>query len=171
MHSRSQVAESMLDWRHKQPPVTLDDVVFASNPEANALVKENPFAFLLAASIDRLGKSFLIWNAPLQMMKAWGHLDPSRIAQMDIETLAASPEIAGIPSTARRTDLARTIVHLCQLIQESYGGDPTGFFVGNVRQIMSNLMRIYGVGPGLARMMIIQRLLYFGLEPEVGDGL
>jgi hypothetical protein len=50
--------------------------------EAHELVRTNPFAFLLAASLDRGTKAEIIWTLPYWLKQALGHLDPCRIARM-----------------------------------------------------------------------------------------
>lgn len=74
--------DAMLDyWRSNHQP-GVANVGFAEDPQADKLVREDLFAFLLACSIDRTGKSTLIWNIPYKLKLDWGHLDPSEISRM-----------------------------------------------------------------------------------------
>jgi len=139
---------------------------FASDPEADKLVKENLFAFLLAASLDRGGNAFALWNIPHRLAQQWGHLDPELIQAMSPEDLASNPVIAHAPSQVSRQQLARTIISLATVVQRQCDGDPERMLRGSISDIMEKLQQVYGVGPNIARMIIIQRILYFGLEPE-----
>ncbi len=171
MPSSSPVIEAMLSAWASQPEVRLDNVKFASDPEANVLIKEDLVAFLLAASIDRGGQSFAIWNIPWMLKREWGHLDTAIICKMSVEDLVVSPAIAKAPAIISRTDLARTLISVATAIEEQCGGNPQRLFDGNACEIITRLQRIYGIGPGIARMIVIQRLLYFGLTPVPGGRL
>jgi hypothetical protein len=140
---------------------------FANDPKADELVKADLMAFLLAASLDRGGTSFELWNLPHLLAQSWGHLDPARIEMMAQEALAQEPAIAHAPSQVSRLQLARTIVSLATVIQQECGGDPERMLEGSVSEIMERLQLVNGIGPNIARMIIIQRMLYFGLEPEM----
>ncbi|MBA1149261.1 hypothetical protein H0Z60_19630 [Ectothiorhodospiraceae bacterium WFHF3C12] len=56
-------------------------------PEASHFALTDPFAFLVAAVIDR-GNSKINWTVPYWLKQRWGHLSPTRINAMgsvDIE--------------------------------------------------------------------------------------
>jgi hypothetical protein len=156
-------------WR-AQPQLQLADVKFAADPKANQLVKEDLVAFLLAASIDRGGQAFHLWNIPYRLKESWGHLDTQRIAAMDPVVLAADPAILQAPSQTSRAQLAKTIVSVARTI-EQYGGDPSRLLEGTTDAVIARLQHIFGVGPGIARMIVIQRLLFFGHRPIPGGDL
>lgn len=169
--SRAEVIDAMLSNWNVAGTTSADELVMASDPEANRLVKGNTFAFLLACSIDKLGKSFLIFNTPQKLYAAWGHLDPQVIKEVDPESLANDPVIKQVPSTASRLQIAKSVVSVAKLVVEKYAGRPESFFDGNIAEVQHKLQEIHGVGPGIARMIIIIRLLYFGLEPLPGGFL
>ena len=54
-------------------------VEFTPNPEANRLVLEDPFAFLLAVILDQGIVAERAWAAPYELRRRLGHLDPARI--------------------------------------------------------------------------------------------
>jgi len=87
---------AMLDYwlSNHQPGVV--NVGFAEDPQADKLVREDLFAFLLACSIDRTGKYTLIWNIPYKLKLYWGHLDASEISKMSSdEKVGAYPPGSG----------------------------------------------------------------------------
>jgi len=164
--SSPQILDAIIDtWWGSHPQAT-SGPSFASDPEGDKLVKENLFAFLLAASIDRGGNAFALWNIPCRLKQEWGHLDRERIQAMAPEVLASDPVIAHAPSQISRHQLAKTVISLAQVVQTQYGGNPARMLEGSISDIMDSLQRVFGVGPNIARMIIIQRILYFGLEPE-----
>jgi endonuclease III len=143
--------------------IPLEQRDFASDPRANRLVKENLSAFLMAAAIDRGGQALELWNLPYKLQETWGHLDTTLIKDMDPARLKDEESIARAPSQIARLHLARTIVSVAAIIENDYGGDPGGIFEGSADQIIARLDGIFGVAEGIARMIVIQRLLYFGL--------
>jgi hypothetical protein len=164
--SSPQILDAIIDtWWGSRPQAT-SGPSFASDPEADRLVKENLFAFLLAASMDRGGKAFALWNIPYRLQQQWGHLDPVLIQGMAPDELATNPVIAHAPSQISRHQLAKTVVSLSQVVQRQYEGSPERMLQGSISDIMDSLQCVFGVGPNIARMIIIQRILYFGLEPE-----
>jgi hypothetical protein len=71
--SSPQILDAIIDswWGSHAGPAT--GPIFASDPEADGLVKENLFAFLLAASIDRGGNAFALWNIPYRLILERGY--------------------------------------------------------------------------------------------------
>ena len=56
------------------------DPEFTPNPDANRLIIEDPFAFLLAVIFDQGIKAERAWAAPYALRQRLGHLDPARMA-------------------------------------------------------------------------------------------
>lgn len=157
--------DAMLNhWRAKHQP-DLVNVGYAEDPQADKLVREDLFAFLLACSIDRTGKSTLIWNIPCKLSLDWGHIDPCTISRMSPEELASNPIIAHAPGQVSREQIAKTIISLAQVVTDDYSGHPERILDGSISDVMDNLQQVSGIGPNIARMIIILRILYFGLKP------
>jgi uncharacterized HhH-GPD family protein len=55
-------------------------VEFTAIPEANALLRNDPFAFLVAVICDQGIPAERAWRAPWELQRRLGHLDPARIA-------------------------------------------------------------------------------------------
>ncbi len=55
--------------------------------EASLLVSQNPFAFILAVSLDRGTKAEIIWTIPYWIHQKLGHLDPCILARMSREEI------------------------------------------------------------------------------------
>lgn len=169
--TQSPVIAAMLGHWQSERASHLDSAGFATNPDADTLVRNNLFAFLMACSLDRTGNSDLIWNIPLQLKQDWGHLDPAMIQTMNRQELAQNPIIKRAPGQVSRVQLATTIISLASIVENDYGGAPERMLEGSISDIMESLQQIHGVGPNIARMTIILRILYFGLKPERGGRL
>ncbi len=78
--------------------------------------------------------------------------------------LAADPIIVLAPSAISAVDRAKANISVAQTI-EVHGGKPERLFGGSIDSILHRLEKIFGVGPGIARMIVIQRMLYFWLTP------
>jgi endonuclease III len=148
-----QILDALVEYWRSGHAKVVSGPSFAADPEADKLVQENLFAFLLAASLDRGGKASALWNIPYRLKQEWGHLDPERIRAMAPEALAADPVIARAPSQISRYQLAKTVISLAQVVQTQYGGRPERMLEGSVSDIMDSLQRVFGVGPGIARMV------------------
>lgn len=77
---RRAVVQALLDYAATHPMTDERlEPVFTPNPEANRLVIENPFAFLLAVIFDQGIVAERAWAAPYLLKERLGHLDPARI--------------------------------------------------------------------------------------------
>lgn len=166
----SQILQTMVDYYTRELQCPRDQVIYTHHPEANALVLTDTTAFLIAACLDRGGKAYSIWRVPYDLKKAWGHLDVNIIKAFDAQTLSTDPVVKSIPSRVSHLHLARTIIGTAKFIADDCKGDPDAGFVGGTSKIISSLMTIFGVGIGIARMIVILRILHFGLVPQ-DDGV
>lgn len=123
-------------------------------PEAAELLKEDPFAFILAICLDRGTRAEIIWTIPYWLRSQLGHLDPKRMSKMKIEDLAAA--IEHLPKKPRYVgDAPRTIRELAQIVANEFGGDAEQIWKGrNAQEVVSLLMRVHGVGEGIASMAV-----------------
>jgi endonuclease III len=123
--------------------------------EAHQLVRANPFAFLLAASLDRGTKVEIIWTLPYWLKQALGHLDPCRIAQMSEGDIRALLE--QLPKKPRYiNDAPRTIVSLARMVCDEFRGDAARLWQDRTAiETMWKFQEIPGVGPGIAAMLVI----------------
>ena len=165
MATSKEILQSMLDYWESTHETDLEKVKFAGNPEADDLVKNNLFAFLMACSVDRTGNSELLFNIPYRLRQEWGHLDSREVRNMDAEELAKSSVIARAPSQVGPLSLAKTIISLANVVENEFSGHPEGMLEGSLSDILDNLELVYGVGPNIARMTVILRMQYFGLVP------
>lgn len=131
------------------------ELLFTDIPIVGDLLKEAPFAFLLAASVDRGMVAEAAWSLPAKIKSSLGHLDPGRIAEMTPdEMLAVLRKIDGKPRYL--TDAARTLVEVAQQVVSHYDGHARNLWKDQrARTISKRMQSIYGVGPGIAAMVVI----------------
>lgn len=138
----------MLEYRKTHPYKTY---TFTISTEANELNDKDTFAFLLCACVDRGGRAEIAWSTALALKKRLGHLDPRRIALMspsDIQPLLPR----GLRYPAR---FSRTIVDCAKKVVEKWHGDASLILRSeDIRDLLASLDEIFGVGPGIAAMIV-----------------
>ena len=172
----NRVLDAMMEIRASIPPQSL---VTTMLPEATELVTRNSFAFLLAVCLDRGVRSEIIWTFPWAMLSRLGHLDPRILMFMTedelrkvIDTLSYKPRYT--------RDAPRTILDLCRIVVDEFDGKAQAIWERKgALEVRSTLMRIHGVGAGIAAMglNLIERVLghsfgeqeyrYIDVKPDV----
>ncbi len=149
---KAKVVDSLLSFGEKVDPAGLFPVLV---PEAADIVRNDPYAFALAVSLDRGTKADIIWTIPFYLHQQLGHLDPYKIDLLSIEELAEV--IDGLPKRPRyKTDAPRTIKELTHLIVSAYDGDASQIWQGkSAFEVKSVFQSIFGVGPGIANMSVL----------------
>jgi len=144
--------ETLLDFGRIIQPREL----FPVNEEGAAtIIEENPFAFALAAVLDRGTKSEIIWTIPYDLKARIGELTPQLFVSMpqgELKELFRS-----LPNKPRYiTDAPRTVKELAQIVMTEYNGDTEKIWrdqtAGHVKSVFR---RIFGVGPGIASMIVL----------------
>lgn len=132
------------------------DILFPTMiPEAGPLVVEDPYAFLIAACLDRGKLADIIWTIPFDIKRILGHLDPFLINRMSLDELADL--IKKLEWKPRYTnDAPRTIKDLTRIVCEECGGDASLIWKGkHAAEVKRTLLRIHGVGEGIANMTLL----------------
>ena len=94
---------------------------FATDPVADAFLRSDPFAFLIAVVFDQGIVAERAWAAPYLLRQRLGHLDPSRMAA-DPDGVRAA--IAQPPSLHRYVEnVPRWVVAASQRVLDVYGGN------------------------------------------------
>ena len=125
------------------------------HPEADDLIKSNPYAFAMAVCLDRGTKADIIWTIPYYIFQQLGHLDPVRINQLSLDELGEV--ISRLPKKPRyKTAAPRTIKELTRFVVEKYEGDASKIWTGNTASEVNRFFQgIYGVGSGIANMSVL----------------
>lgn len=146
------IRQSLLDCCGKIQPQELFPTLV---PEAANLIADDPFAFLLAVSLDRGMKAEIIWTIPFWMKTALGHLDPCLLSAMDLEHIRQTVE--ALPRKPRYTkDAPQTIRAVSRLVCDGCAGDTTRLWQDkSAAEVKRTLLGIPGVGDGIASMALI----------------
>jgi len=97
-------------------------ITWTGRPEADRLLETDPLALLIGLVLDQQVKMEKAFSGPYELKERLGHLDASRIADMEPERLDAvfreRPALHRFPG-----NMARRVQQLCQVISTEYGGD------------------------------------------------
>ena len=152
----AEIVKRLLDFWEQIPRDDREtSLIPGLGPEVRELVRTNPFAFLLAASLDRGTKTEIIWTLPYWLQQALGHLDPCYIAQMSEDDMRAL--LKQLPKKPRYiNDAPYTILSLARMVCDEFHGDATRLWDGGTAlETMQKFQEIPGVGPGIAAMLVI----------------
>lgn len=150
--SKDQRVNRLLEFGKEIRPRQLFPVL---HEEAAFLIEENPFAFALAAVLDRGTKSEIIWTIPYYLQKEVGELNPHFFMNKSIEDLERI--FQRLPSKPRYiTDAPRTVKNLSRTVVNQYDGDVSKIWQNKTsRYVKATFQRIYGVGPGISSMIVL----------------
>jgi uncharacterized HhH-GPD family protein len=101
--------------------VTLSkETQLSADLRADAFVKSNGFAFLLAVIFDGMMNAERAWKAPYELKRRLGHLDPARIAT---NPRAVAKAIKARPSLGRFVNQSSAwVVSAARRVLKQYGG-------------------------------------------------
>lgn len=140
------------------------DLVPVLIKEAADLIKNDPFAFMLAAVLDRGTKTEIIWTIPYYIKKQLGRLDPFYFANASPDELMQI--FQRLPVKPRYvSDAPRTIKELSLIIVNEFRGEVKKLWENrNSKSVKATLERIYGVGPGIASMIVLLLEQWFKVQ-------
>ncbi|WP_329106837.1 hypothetical protein OG792_02140 [Micromonospora sp. NBC_01699] len=145
---------------------------FTPDPDANTLVLTDPFAFLLAVLFDQGIPAERAWQAPYELRRRLGHLDPAGIVADPKGVRAA---VAQQPALHRYVNnMSVWVVAAAGLVVDRYGSDAGLVWSGEPRaaDLAARLRTLPGIGQKKAAMAveILAREVPRGLRtrPQVG---
>jgi uncharacterized HhH-GPD family protein len=99
-----------------------DALHFTGDPEADALIAQDPLALLIGFALDQQITVPTAFSGPLKLKRRLGSLDAAAIAEMDPARLEGlfreKPAIHRFPRA-----MARRVQELCAFVSERYGDD------------------------------------------------
>jgi uncharacterized HhH-GPD family protein len=91
---------------------------FTGNDQADALLAEEPMALLIGFALDQQVPVPTAFTGPLKIKERVGTLDPSTLAQTDLEPVfREKPAVHRFPGT-----MAKRVQDLAAVVAEDYGG-------------------------------------------------
>ena len=118
---REAVVDALLDFGAKPTDEPTAEPQFTPDPEANRLVIDDPFAFLLAVIFDQGVLAERAWAAPSELGRRLGHLDPKQMAD-DLPAIVGA--VQAIPKLHRYIEKMPRWLHAAAVrVVDQYEGD------------------------------------------------
>lgn len=103
------------------------DGVATGDPDADALLREDPNAVLIGVLLDQQIRAEMAFSGPLKLYERLGHLDMEKMAGMDPE--AFKEMFAEKPAVHRFSNMmADRVQNLARTIADEYDGDASGLW-------------------------------------------
>lgn len=141
----------------------------ATEPDADAFLAADPLALTIGMLLDQQVPLERAFAAPYRLAErlAVRRLDAAMIASYDPEALT---EIFATPPALHRFPgaMAARAQQLCQLIQDTYGGDAAAVWRGAMTgaELVKRLHALPGFGKQKAQIFAALLGKQFGVEPE-----
>jgi uncharacterized HhH-GPD family protein len=152
--NKTAIVAAILAYARERPNKPASAPSFTPDPLANAFILENPFAFLTAVIMDQGVPAERAWQAPYELRKRLGHLDPARLASDGDEVAAA---INRPPKLHRYVDkIPKWIVDAARRVASRYGGDASRIWNDKPTavELQKRLDAFTGIGQKKAAMAV-----------------
>jgi uncharacterized HhH-GPD family protein len=140
----------------------------AQDPEADALLDDNPMALLIGMLLDQQVPFETAFAGPKKLLDRIGTLDARQIAEYDPEKFAAvcakTPAVHRFPGS-----MAKRIQALAQEITDSYDGDAAGLWTRGDpagAEVLRRLKALPGFGEQKARIFLALLGKQYGVRPN-----
>lgn len=143
------------------------DLYVTGIPAADRLLRRDGNALLIGMLLDQQVPMEWAFTGPHTLTERLGHLDPKRIASMDLERFVArcceKPAIHRFPAA-----MAKRIHQLCAIIAAEYSNDGSLIWrdVDAADELYSRLRKLPGFGDEKARIFVALLAKRFGITPE-----
>jgi len=139
-----------------------------SDPAADLLLSEEPFALLLGMLLDQQIPMEVAFAGPRKIADRLGGIDPHQIAECDAERFTAlcseTPAVHRFPGS-----MAKRIQDLAHEIVDRYGGDAAGLWtVGEPdgAEVLRRLKALPGFGEQKAKIFLALLGKQYGVTPR-----
>ena len=138
-----------------------------SDPAADALLSDEPFALLTGMLLDQQIPMELAFAGPRKIADRLGTIDPRRIAECDpgefARLCAETPAVHRFPGS-----MAKRIQDLAAEVVERYGGDAAALWTGGEpdgAEVLRRLKALPGFGEQKARIFLALLGKQYGVTP------
>jgi uncharacterized HhH-GPD family protein len=134
--------------------------------DADALLNTDANALLIGMLLDQQVSMELAFAGPAKLRDRLGHLDPARIASMDVDDFVAvcaeKPAIHRFPSS-----MGTRIHELCGVLAERYGGDAAAIWSGVDQggELYDRLRELPGFGDEKSKIFVAVLAKTQGVRP------
>jgi len=159
--SSSEIVARLLDWavspeyEEAWEEVRLAAQKFHAASEADQLLLDDPFAFLLGVIADYHIPAERAWRFPYELRARLGYLDPHRIAQEP----EAVRRAADTPPKLHRyvANVSAWAVAAARIVCAKYEGDAANIWNDNptARELQQRFLEFPGIGPKKAAMAVL----------------
>ena len=149
MTTAEAIAERLKDFSHNRPN---SDTWSELDSDTESLIRENPFALLVAVAFDRGMPWQKAWQIPAEIHQKGG-LDPKRLAVMsEAELIELLNSLPTRPRWGAKQG-ARTLSDAARLVCERFDGDASAIWKNAApTEVEKTLQEIHGIGAGIASM-------------------
>jgi uncharacterized HhH-GPD family protein len=145
------------------------DLCLAQDPDADALLTNDPLALLMGMLLDQQFPLEWAFRAPWRLAQRMERtsLDAAEIADYDPEAFVKL--MAGPPALHRYpASMAVRVQALCRVVVEQYGGDAAALWrtAGTGRELLARLRALPGFGEQKARIFVALLGKQLGVRPE-----
>jgi uncharacterized HhH-GPD family protein len=139
----------------------------AQNEAADALLSKEPLALLLGMLLDQQFPMESAFAGPWKLQQRLGHLDPERIAAMDLEELTAAmrqpPVVHRFPES-----MASRVQAVCAVVASEYGNDAFRIWkkAASGQELLDRLKALPGFGEQKAKIFVALLGKQLGLKVE-----
>ncbi len=135
--------------------------------DADGLLNSDPNALLIGMLLDQQVPMEWAFQGPATLRARLGHLDPERIAAMDVEDFVAvcaeKPAIHRFPAS-----MGKRIHAVCTALVEDYDGDAANIWhdAGSGREVYRRLKALPGYGEEKSKIFVALLGKTQGVQPE-----
>jgi uncharacterized HhH-GPD family protein len=152
---RRAVAIALIEYGKQKAPAGPGPVLeFTPNPEANELLRTNPFAFLIGVLMDQGITAERAWLSPYLLRQRLGHLDPARFAYDE----GAIREAVQLPPKLHRfvDTVPRWLVLAARRVLTQYGGNAGAIWADtpSAAELQRRFDAFVGIGQKKAAMAV-----------------
>ncbi|WP_421844696.1 HhH-GPD-type base excision DNA repair protein [Mycobacterium sp.] len=140
----------------------------ATDPEANALLDENPFALFVGLLLDQQVPMETAFAGPKKIADRMGSFDAGEIADCDPDKFAAlcseRPAVHRFPGS-----MAKRIQALAQIVVDRYDGNAAAVWIAGEpdgRELLRRLKELPGFGEQKARIFLALLGKQYGVTPQ-----
>ena len=145
----------------------MTDLHIAQEPEADAVLSQNPFALLMGMMLDQQFPMERAFAGPAKVLDRFGTLDPVAVAAAEPEEFAA---LCAVPPAVHRFpgSMAARIQQLARIVVDEYDGHADRLWTeaDSGRELMRRLQALPGFGKQKAQIFTALLGKQLDVRPE-----